>query len=830
SIGDFNGIKNIGNIELTNDTAITQVSQIQLNDTIVGALVDSYQAANTTTHLERLTIRAIDNFNVANATVGVSIDAGALTAQSSLDVTLGRGANFLSLGAGADRVVLLGNYVAGTYNVTENGVALNTEATATGVARIVTDTINLGAGNDTLVTYGALNLTGATLSGIEAIQANSALVITASEYAGLVAARAALSLSTPVITFSGSMVHQLTIVDDIVGANNIDLSLISVTGGSLIFDVINQSNATGGGVNNTTTSNAVIVSGGASASAGTVGLTPTNGGTAALTSPNTLTNGVDLFNNATAGLLNANFGGIAYANPTLNAATTLTTTQANLAAGDVIAFGTATTDTLAFSGAVTNLTVLTGSSINGVTVGGVEVLQLDNAINSVIVTSQSVAGLTIVGGTASDVVNVTAVAAATNINTGDGNDNVTIAGSAATAAAVFNLGNGNDTFTITGAATSATNLNGGAGTDTIVFATAGLITDANFTLVSNVEVASVNNTAADNDAPDTLAAIAGIRTLLLQNNAATTVTPTASYNAIVAANPASNVFTINANTFTGTTLLTLGAAVTGNVAVLETSGGYFTAAGSTANVDWTGAAGVATQSAIGGNGTNTFRLGTGLEATDVITGGTGADTVIVTGTGTGSAGITAVETIQFNATTAGQTLNTGAIGTGLTSITAAGSTVGVTINSSLLTLTTTTITGSGFADTITSANVAQTINGGAGIDAITLGTGSQTVVLANAAANADTITGFLVGTDKLQVSKALFAGLTSVVGNGFSVAAEFVSNATGAAVGTNAQFDYNTATGVLSYDADGTGAGAAVTVATLTGLPAIVATDIVIVA
>ncbi|MFZ6713438.1 hypothetical protein, partial [Undibacterium sp. TC9W] len=84
--------------------------------------------------------------NVANATVGVSIDAGALTAQSALDVTLARGANFLSLGAGADRVVLLGNYVAGTYNVTENGVNLNAQSTATAVARVVTDTINLGTG------------------------------------------------------------------------------------------------------------------------------------------------------------------------------------------------------------------------------------------------------------------------------------------------------------------------------------------------------------------------------------------------------------------------------------------------------------------------------------------------------------------------------------------------------------------------------------------------------------------------------------------------------------------------------------------------------------
>ncbi|MFZ6659199.1 hypothetical protein, partial [Undibacterium sp. TJN19] len=94
--------------------------------------------------------------------------------------------------------------------------------------RVVTDTINLGAGNDTLVTYGAINLAGATLSGIETIQANSAVVITASQYAALVAARAALSLSTPVLVFSGNVPHQLTIVDDIAGANNIDLSLISV--------------------------------------------------------------------------------------------------------------------------------------------------------------------------------------------------------------------------------------------------------------------------------------------------------------------------------------------------------------------------------------------------------------------------------------------------------------------------------------------------------------------------------------------------------------------------------------------------------------------------
>ena len=47
-----------------------------------------------------------------------------------------------------------------------------------------------------------------------------------------------------------------------------------------------------------------------------------------------------------------------------------------------------------------------------------------------------------------------------------------------------------------------------------------------------------------------------------------------------------------------------------------------------------------------------------------------------------------------------------------------------------------------------------------------------------------------------------------------------------AALGTTRQFIYDVATGLLIYDADGTGGGASVQVAVLTGAPALTAFDI----
>ncbi|MFZ6681136.1 beta strand repeat-containing protein, partial [Undibacterium sp. Tian12W] len=442
------------------------------------------------------------------------IDAGALTAQSALDVTLARGANFLSLGAGNDRVVLLGNYVAGTYNTTENGVNLNAQSTATAVARVVTDTINLGTGNDTLVTYGAINLAGAQLSGIENITANSAVVITASQYAALVAARAALSLSTPVITFTGNVPHQLTIVDDIAGVNNIDLSLISVTSGTLVIDTTSSSNATGGGVNNTTVSNAVTVSGGATVTTGVVGTNPVNGGGSAL-SPTALTAGGTF--NSVAGV-NDNFTG-------LTATLSGTTVNGNLGDTDAITLGSAAAVSL-------------GDGGTGGTITNIKTLNLANATNSIGFFNATTGITTVNGGTGDDTVNFA--------NTGS----TFLAGN-------VNLGAGSNTLTLEAGKSYSGTYSAGAGTtDTLGVFNGDNISAANITGFETLFIAnnaSVTLTAAQYGAFTGVAA-----------GATETITLTTAGTVIGNASIENYVLANGTNSFVGTTGLVSVIGGTGN--------------------------------------------------------------------------------------------------------------------------------------------------------------------------------------------------------------------------------------------------------------------------
>jgi serralysin len=123
------------------------------------------------------------------------------------------------------------------------------------------------------------------------------------------------------------------------------------------------------------------------------------------------------------------------------------------------------------------------------------------------------------------------------------------------------------------------------------------------------------------------------------------------------------------------------------------------------------------------------------------------------------------------------------------------------------------------------------LEGGLGRDGLTGGTGADRFVFntpADTFLNFDTITDFVSGTDKLVFARSEFEGFAARgvlpqtafrSGDGFNTAND-----------TDDRLIYNTATGVLWYDADGTGTGRAVRVAVLAGQPDLLFSDILIVA
>ncbi|MBX9665400.1 MAG: M10 family metallopeptidase C-terminal domain-containing protein [Novosphingobium sp.] len=122
-----------------------------------------------------------------------------------------------------------------------------------------------------------------------------------------------------------------------------------------------------------------------------------------------------------------------------------------------------------------------------------------------------------------------------------------------------------------------------------------------------------------------------------------------------------------------------------------------------------------------------------------------------------------------------------------------------------------------------------TLIGGTGNDTLNGGTGTDIFVFnaaPNAATNFDTLQDFTSGADKLSFSRAVFTGFAAT--GAMSVDAFWSGAGVNAAHDATDRFIYNTTTGVLWYDADGTGATAAVQVAQLSG--ALVFSDFLITA
>jgi Ca2+-binding RTX toxin-like protein len=115
------------------------------------------------------------------------------------------------------------------------------------------------------------------------------------------------------------------------------------------------------------------------------------------------------------------------------------------------------------------------------------------------------------------------------------------------------------------------------------------------------------------------------------------------------------------------------------------------------------------------------------------------------------------------------------------------------------------------------------LSGDTGSDVLTGGAGSDIFDFQFASSGPDQITDFVSGTDQLRISASGFGGGLSEGGS-----VSFVSGTDPTASGTTGQFLYDTDDGRLLWDADGTGSGAAVLVATLTNLPPLTGSDFVV--
>ena len=124
------------------------------------------------------------------------------------------------------------------------------------------------------------------------------------------------------------------------------------------------------------------------------------------------------------------------------------------------------------------------------------------------------------------------------------------------------------------------------------------------------------------------------------------------------------------------------------------------------------------------------------------------------------------------------------------------------------------LSGAGGNDTLLGGSGNDLLNGGIGSDVLTGGSGKDIFIFNSklGSSNVDKITDFVAAEDTIRLENAIFSKLTKL---GLLHSSYFVANETGTARDGNDYIVHNTRTGALSYDADGSGSGAAVQFATL---------------
>ena len=260
-------------------------------------------------------------------------------------------------------------------------------------------------------------------------------------------------------------------------------------------------------------------------------------------------------------------------------------------------------------------------------------------------------------------------------------------------------------------------------------------------------------------------------------------------------------------------------------------------------------AGTAAADAI--NGLDGNDIITGAAGNDLMNGGNGSDIYMISSSADHAVaeisdsgnGLNDLDELRFSSTTANQTLtlfagDTGieyvCIGTGTaySPVTTGSTALSVNASAVLNGLTIlgnngiNTITGTGFNDTLWGYLGNDVLTGGAGNDLIYGGNGNDSLtggagndgfvfdVMGNTSSNKDTITDFAKTQDILWFSKSVYTAFSALNANTNILSGQFWSGAgVTTAHDTDDRIIYNTTTGILYYDADGTGSSAAVQVA-----------------
>ncbi|MFT3954125.1 MAG: hypothetical protein QM722_06945 [Piscinibacter sp.] len=473
---------------------------------------------------------------------------------------------------------------------------------------------------------------------------------------------------------------------------------------------------------------------------------------------------------------------------------------------------------LTLAAEVENLTLSGASAINGIGNALANRLTGNAAAN----TLNGAAGAdTMTGGAGNDIYVVDNAGDRVVEASGGGTDRVSTTVSLVLAAQVENLtlggsaainGTGNTLANAISGNAAANTLDGGAGNDTMTGGAGDDVYVVDAAGDSVVEAASAGTDTIRAGIGFSLGALANVENLTLLGSASINATGNGGNN-LLTGNAGNNRLDGGAGSDTASY-----AAAAGAVQVdLSLTGAQATGAGSDTLVAIENLLGSAyADTLIGNSAANRLDGGAGA---DLLAGGAGNDSYVVDGladsiveeAGGGTDLVLTAQSYRLpdeveNLTLTGSA-SVAAVGNGLANL----------------------LTGNAGNNLMSGGAGNDTLNGGSGLDSFSGGAGLDTFRFTTApstSSNADRIADFNAVDDRIELDNAVF---TRLLTPGALSAANFRASATGTAGDSNDYLLYETDTGRLLYDADGSGAGAAVLIATLAGTPALTAADLFVI-